>query len=114
MKIKHLLITALALTLGFSGVVSAADGKKYKWRLAETWGANFPIFGDATKNMAKMVDEMSDGRLTIRIDSSNKHKSALVYLISSKAANIKWDTQLLIIGRVKTSTLCFSLPFPLE
>jgi len=27
--------------------------------------------------MAKMVEEMSDGRLTIRIDSANKHKSAL-------------------------------------
>jgi TRAP-type mannitol/chloroaromatic compound transport system substrate-binding protein len=47
------------------------------WRLAETWGPNFPVFGDATKNMAKMVDEMSGGRFKIRIDSSNKHKSAL-------------------------------------
>ena len=55
----------------------ADDQKKYKWRLAETWGPNFPIFGDASKNMAKMVDEMSNGRLTIRIDSANKHKSAL-------------------------------------
>ncbi|MFQ3237530.1 MAG: TRAP-type mannitol/chloroaromatic compound transport system substrate-binding protein [Paraglaciecola sp.] len=77
MKVTQFLITAMVLTFGISSGVSAADGEKYTWRLAETWGANFPIFGDATKNMAKMVDEMSDGRLIIRIDSSNKHKSAL-------------------------------------
>ena len=44
-------------------------------KLAETWGPNFPIFGDATKNLAAMVDKMSNGRLKITIDSSNKHKS---------------------------------------
>ena len=68
-------ITILSVVIG--GMAHANDGKKYRWRLAETWGANFPIFGDASKNMAKMVEEMSDGRLTIRIDSANKHKSAL-------------------------------------
>lgn len=69
------IITILSVVIG--GMAHANDGKKYRWRLAETWGANFPIFGDASKNMAKMVEEMSDGRLTIRIDSANKHKSAL-------------------------------------
>ncbi|KZY66413.1 TRAP transporter substrate-binding protein, partial [Oleiphilus sp. HI0066] len=44
-------------------------------KLAETWGPNFPIFGDATKNLATLVDKMSDGRLQITIDSSNKHKA---------------------------------------
>ena len=76
--VKAALVVSLGLsTLGFSSQSHADDDKKYRWRLAETWGPNFPIFGDATKNMAKMVKEMSNGRLTIRIDSSNKHKSAL-------------------------------------
>ena len=68
---------ALILSLGLSSIANAADGKVYRWKLAETWGPNFPIFGEATKNMAKMVKEMSDGRLIIRIDSSNKHKAPL-------------------------------------
>lgn len=76
MKIKALVTVALAATIAFSPLAYAKD-KVYRWKLAETWGPNFPIFGDATKNMAKMVEEMSDGRLLIRIDSSNKHKSAL-------------------------------------
>jgi TRAP-type mannitol/chloroaromatic compound transport system substrate-binding protein len=74
---KKLLWLALILSLTFSTTVTADDGKVYRWRLAETWGANFPIFGEATKNMADMVKEMSNGRFIIRIDSSNKHKSPL-------------------------------------
>jgi TRAP-type mannitol/chloroaromatic compound transport system substrate-binding protein len=46
------------------------------WKLAQTWGTGFPIFGDAVINMAEMVKEMSGGELEIRIDSANKHKAA--------------------------------------
>ena len=53
------------------------DNTVYTLKLAETWPSNFPIFGDATKNFAKLANEMSDGRLVIEIDSKNKHKSAL-------------------------------------
>ncbi len=72
-----LMLTLALFSLGLSCAAQADDGKKYRWRLAETWGPNFPIFGEATKNMAKMVKEMSNVRLTIRIDSANKHKSPL-------------------------------------
>ena len=75
---KSTLLKALVLvSLVFSGLSSAADGKKVMWRLAETWGPNFPVFGDSSKNMARLVKEMSNGRFIIRIDSANKHKSAL-------------------------------------
>ncbi|MDF2182083.1 TRAP transporter substrate-binding protein [Neptuniibacter sp. CAU 1671] len=50
--------------------------KVYRLKLAETWPTNFPVFGDAPKNMAAMAEKMSNGRLQITIDSANKHKSA--------------------------------------
>jgi len=77
MKIKSIFFFLVAFLVTISTMSYADKNKKYTWRLAETWGPNFPIFGDAAKNMAKMVNDMSDGRLTIRIDSSNKHKSPL-------------------------------------
>ncbi|MEJ2742960.1 MAG: TRAP transporter substrate-binding protein [Gammaproteobacteria bacterium] len=55
--------------------VSAAMGETYRLRLAETWQPNYPIFGDATQQLAKMVKTMSNGRLLIQIDSANKHKA---------------------------------------
>jgi len=53
-----------------------ADEKVYRLKLAESWPTNFPVFGDAPRNMAAMAEKMSNGRLQITIDSANKHKSA--------------------------------------
>lgn len=68
------------LAASLAGVFLLATGnalaeKTYRLRLAETWGPNFPIFGDTTKNLAAEVEKMSNGRLKITIDSANKHKS---------------------------------------
>jgi TRAP-type mannitol/chloroaromatic compound transport system substrate-binding protein len=73
---NRLAVIASAAVILISGSASAAD-KVYRLKLAETWSANFPIFGDASKNMAAMANKMSNGRLKITIDSSNKHKAAL-------------------------------------
>ncbi|MEW7982703.1 MAG: TRAP transporter substrate-binding protein [gamma proteobacterium symbiont of Phacoides pectinatus] len=71
---KRLAAATACLAL-LSGPVMA--DKVYRLKLAETWPSNFPIFGDATKNFAKMAETMSNGRLKITIDSKNKHKAAL-------------------------------------
>jgi len=72
-QVARLLVVIVAICAAHQ---TFAQDKVYRWRLAETWGPNFPIFGDATKNFAAAVKTMSNGRLDIRIDSSNKHKSA--------------------------------------
>lgn len=69
---KTLLIATLVAGLSTSAL---AKDKVYKWKLATTWGPTLHPFIDASQNMAKMVKEMSNGRLIIRIDASNKHKS---------------------------------------
>ncbi|OBT13151.1 ABC transporter substrate-binding protein [Vibrio sp. UCD-FRSSP16_10] len=69
-------VRSLAVLVGVASMSTAvAADKVYRLKLAETWGPNFPIFGDATKNMAAMAEKMSNGRLQIRVDSSNKHKA---------------------------------------
>ena len=59
--------------------------QRFTLTLAETWGPNYPIFGEATKRLATMVDTMSAGRLKISIDSANKHKSPFGVLDMVKA-----------------------------
>jgi TRAP-type mannitol/chloroaromatic compound transport system substrate-binding protein len=54
----------------------APEKETIVWRLAQTWGTGFPIFGDAVIKMADLIKEMSDGEMEIRIDSANKHKAA--------------------------------------
>jgi TRAP-type mannitol/chloroaromatic compound transport system substrate-binding protein len=53
-----------------------AEKEVIVWKLAQTWGTGFPIFGDAVIKMADLVKEMSGGEMEIRIDSANKHKAA--------------------------------------
>ena len=65
--------------------VPKAEKKAVVWKLAQTWGTGFPIFGDAVIKMADMVKTMSDGELEIRIDSANKHKAAFGILDMVKA-----------------------------
>jgi len=74
-KLRRLMLV-LPMMLSMVLLASFAQAEKvYKLKLAETWGPNFPIFGDASKNMAEMANKMSNGRLEIVIHSSNKHKS---------------------------------------
>ena len=44
--------------------------------LAHGWPTDFPLFGTSVNDYAELVAEMSDGRIEISVDSSNKHKSA--------------------------------------
>ena len=75
-KLTKTLAAASACIAMMAGSAQAAE-KVYRLKLAETWPTNFPIFGDAPRNMAKMAEEMSNGRLKITIDSKNKHKAPL-------------------------------------
>ncbi|GAA3562400.1 MULTISPECIES: TRAP transporter substrate-binding protein [Marinobacter] len=105
-----------ALALGLASCLSASQAlaqERFTLRLAETWGPNFPIFGDTTKNMARMAEEMSDGRLRIRIDSSNKHKAPFGVFDMVKAgqydlghsASYYWK------GKVPNTLFFTSMPF---
>ncbi len=57
-------------------VAQKAEKEPIVWKLAQTWGTGFPIFGDAVIKMADLVKAMSNGEMEIRIDSANKHKAA--------------------------------------
>ena len=74
-KTAKILVTS-SLVVGLAATAASAADRVYKWKLATTWGPTLHPFIDAPTNMAKMVEEMSDGQLQIRVDASNKHKSA--------------------------------------
>ncbi|MGO2236392.1 ABC transporter substrate-binding protein [Marinomonas sp. UCMA 3892] len=71
------LVAATAVALSAFSLPAFAAEKVYKLKMAETWATNFPIFGDAPRNMVRIAEEMSGGRLKITIDSANKHKAPL-------------------------------------
>jgi len=69
--LKLTLLTSLVLTSSF------AAEKVYKLKMATTWGPTATPLIDSAINMAKMAEAMSNGKLKIRVDAANKHKSPL-------------------------------------
>lgn len=71
----------VVLTLLVSPVMAE---KKVRWKLAMTWSSTLTPFATAPLNLAKMVEEMSGGNFTIRVEGSEKHKAALGILDMTK------------------------------
>ena len=46
---------------------AAAPVETYEWKLITTWPRDFPALGTAPKKLAALVDEMSAGRLKIKV-----------------------------------------------
>lgn len=57
------LVTSASLT---SSVVNASP-KKIKWKMVTTWPKNFPGLGTGANKLAKLITEMSGGRLQIKV-----------------------------------------------
>ncbi|ERS92133.1 hypothetical protein Q671_00260 [Halomonas sp. PBN3] len=73
MKLRTL-TTAIAMTVASGGLVavSALDNtaqaqETFEWKLVTSWPKNFPGVGQGPERLARLVDEMSDGRLTIEV-----------------------------------------------
>lgn len=113
---KHLRSTltgALTLSLALFSASALAADKVYRLKLAETWGPNTPILGDATKNMAQLAEEMSNGRLKIRVDSANKHKAPLGIfdMVKSGQYDLGHSSSYYWKGKVPNTLYFSSMPF---
>jgi len=72
--VKNLLKSALCVVaLACTSYVHSAE---IDLKLAHSWPKGFPIFGTSVDEYAAMVGELSDGRINVKVDSRNKHKSA--------------------------------------
>lgn len=56
--------------------VKAAKENKIQLTLAHSWPDGLPIYSTSPHDFAKLVSEMSDNRITVKVDSRNVHNSA--------------------------------------
>ncbi|TLF53736.1 TRAP transporter substrate-binding protein [Halomonas urmiana] len=73
MKLRSLAM-AMAMSAGASGLllVSSIDNtaqaqETFEWKMVTSWPKNFPGVGQGPERLATLVEEMSDGRLTIEV-----------------------------------------------
>ena len=59
-----------------AAVGSTNANETIKLKLAHGWPKGYPIFGESLDSYKELVESMSDGRIHLIVDSTNKHKSA--------------------------------------
>ena len=80
MKRRHFLGTAGAGALLTGGLLSgcgqeakqadtgvASQQQTFSWKMVTTWPKNFPGLGTGANNLAKLISEMSGGRVTVKV-----------------------------------------------
>ena len=78
MNIKYFsrALLVIAMVGAFSANAMAKD-KVIKWKLAMSWPKHLTPLSSPPQKFAKMVNEMSDGRLVVDVHDSAKHKAPL-------------------------------------
>jgi len=61
--------TATGSLLAAPAIVNAKvhSDQKFKWKMVTTWPKNFPGLGTGANNFAKLINEMSGGRITVKV-----------------------------------------------
>ncbi|MBK8506498.1 MAG: TRAP transporter substrate-binding protein [Saprospiraceae bacterium] len=87
--------------------------KKYKWNMVTTWPPNFPILGEGCNKFAQWVDQMSGGRLQIRVFGGGELIPALEAFdaVSSGTAQIGHGSAYYWAGKIPAAQFFASVPF---
>lgn len=91
----------------------ALDAQQYEWKLVTTWPPNFPIMGDTCTYFAKLVDEMSGGRMKIRVFGGGELMPALEIFdgVRSGAAEIGHGAAYYWAGKSPAAQFFSTVPF---
>ena len=120
------LVAALVLVTGLwakdraSRPDSAADGSSatyagqtFQWKLVTTWPKNLPGLGKAPETFARMVGEMSGGRLTVRVYGAGEVVPAMGVFdaVSGGVAQVGHGASYYWKGKIPASVFFTAIPF---
>ena len=58
---------AIVASAGMAGVTAAEAKAKIKWKMVTTWPKNFPGLGTGANKLAEVINEMSGGRMHVKV-----------------------------------------------
>ncbi len=95
---------------------SQVKAQTYKWKLVTSWPKNFPGLGTGPEKFAKLVDEMSDGRLKIKVYGAGQLVPALEVFdaVSRGTAQMGHSGAYYWKGKAPAAQFFTSVPFGLN
>jgi len=94
-------------------VDSRSDTPDYRWKLVTTWPKNLPGLGAAPENFARYVNEMSGGRLEIRVFGAGEIVPAFEVFdaVSQGAAEVGHGASYYWKGKIPAAVFFTAVPF---
>lgn len=101
------------LSQGKSKTVSADGHTVYRWKMVTTWPKRFPGLGLAPENFARLVNELSHGRLVIDVYGANEIVPPLGVFgaVSSGSVEVGHSASQYWKGKLKAAPFFTALPF---
>ena len=98
-----------------SETVSTDKDKTYNWRLVTSWPKNYPGLGMAPERIADLVEEMSDGQMTITVYGAEEQVPAFGVFdaVSSGSHQMGHSGGYFWKGKVPAAQFFTSVPFGL-
>lgn len=95
------------------GAPAIQTGKKYRWNMLTTWPPNYPIIGEGCELFAQWVDEMSGGRLKIKVYGGGELVPALEAFdaVTSGTAEMAHGSAYYWAGKAPAAQFFASIPF---
>lgn len=96
--------------------IQKSDQETFEWRLVTSWPKNFPGLGETPERFAKMVNEMSNGRLRVRVYGGGELVPALGVFdaVSSGSVEMGHSAAYYWKGKIAASVFFTSIPFGLN
>ncbi|MDH3651283.1 MAG: ABC transporter substrate-binding protein, partial [Saprospiraceae bacterium] len=87
--------------------------KQFKWNMVTTWPPNFPIIGEGCERFAEWVEEMSNGRLQIRVYGGGELIPPLETFdaVSSGTAQLGHGAAYYWAGKIPAAQFFAAVPF---
>ena len=95
---------------------TSLEKKNFSWTLVTTWPKNYPGVGLGPENFAKLVEEMSDGRLKIKVYGNGELIPALEVFdaVSRGTVEMGHGAAYYWIGKLPVAQFFTTLPFGLN
>lgn len=92
---------------------AAVEQQTFQWKMVTSWPKNFPGLGTGAEYFAQTVNEMSGGRLQIRVYGAGELVPALEVLdaVSQGTAEVGHSTQYYWKGKMVASQFFTTVPF---
>ncbi len=121
--VKSIAAATLLLPIGIKAVMgkgnktssngSGISSKTYSWKMVTTWPPNFPILDEACKLFASIIEEMSGGRIKIRVFGGGELVPSLEIFdaVRNGAAEIGHGSAYYWAGKSPAASFFATVPF---